>query len=105
MTAAGELPPWLAGRPGEWSIRIHAMPGAARSGSAGIHDGALKVRIAAPPLEGRANEALRAWIAGRLEVPRSAVEIAQGESGRRKRVRVAAELPQHEVISRLVPAS
>jgi len=54
----------------------------------GLHGNALKIRLVAPPVRGKANQALREFLAGRLGVSRSAVEILSGHTSRRKRVRV-----------------
>ncbi|MFM1989040.1 MAG: hypothetical protein RJA99_1997 [Pseudomonadota bacterium] len=94
-------PPWLSGARGDWSIALHVQPGASRSTAAGDHDGCLKLRIAAPPVEGRANDALRAFVAARLGVPRSAVTIERGDASRRKRVRVAADCEAADLVARL----
>ena len=94
---------WLAGRPGAWSLTVHVQPGASRSGCAGEHDGCLKVRVAAPPVDGRANDALCAFLARRLGVPRSAVHVDRGATGRRKRVHVELDVPAAEIVSRLSP--
>ena len=67
-------------------LRLAVVPNAKRTGVDGLHDGALRVRLAAPPIEGRANEALVAWLAKSLGVPRRAVALAHGASGRRKTV-------------------
>lgn len=64
------------------------QPGAARSEIAGVHDGRLKVRLAAPASEGRANAALVEFIAARLGAAKRDVSIAAGTNSRRKRVRV-----------------
>jgi hypothetical protein len=55
---------------------------------AGIRDGALLVRVAAPPEKGKANEELRACLARALGIPKSAIEIVAGGASRRKRVSV-----------------
>ena len=73
---------------GTLSLRIHAQPGAKRTQVAGLHGEALRIRVAAPALENRANEALAAYIAERLGVPRSAVTLASGERSRAKRFEV-----------------
>jgi uncharacterized protein YggU (UPF0235/DUF167 family) len=52
-------------------------------------DGVLRVRLAAPPIDGRANDALVAWLAKSLGVPRRDVQVLRGESSRRKQVAVA----------------
>ena len=67
-----------------WLIAVHAQPGAKKSAVAGLHSESLKIRIAAPPVEGKANEALIAFVAKALGVPRRAVNIFRGESSREK---------------------
>jgi uncharacterized protein (TIGR00251 family) len=69
-----------------FSVRV--VPRAKRDAIEGTMDGALKVRLKAPPVEGQANEALRRLLAGCLNIPRAAVTILSGESSRRKRVAV-----------------
>jgi uncharacterized protein (TIGR00251 family) len=70
-------------------LQLSVMPNAKRTEVDGLHDGALRVRLAAPPIDGRANEALVAWLAKALGVPRRDVELLRGESGRRKQVAIA----------------
>ena len=72
-----------------WLISVHAQPGAKKSAVAGLHGDALKLRIAAPPMEGRANEALTAFVAKALGLPRRAVSIVKGESSREKLLLIA----------------
>jgi uncharacterized protein (TIGR00251 family) len=86
------LPPWLQGAPGGWRLSLWVQPGAARTEMVGEHDGCLKLRIAAPPLDGRANEAVRRFFSERLGIPREAVRIERGVSSRRKSVRVETVL-------------
>lgn len=86
------LPGWLSGTPGAWRIRIAAQPGAARSEIVGEHDGCLKLRVAAPPTDGRANDAIVRLLSGRLGVPARAVRLVAGHAARRKLVEVAAPL-------------
>jgi uncharacterized protein (TIGR00251 family) len=69
-------------------LRIHVQPGAGRSAVVGRHGDALKVRVAAPPVEGRANEAARRLVAEALGVSESDVELISGQSSRTKRVRL-----------------
>lgn len=77
-------------------LHVHVQPGAGRSAVVGRHGAALKVRIAAPPIEGRANEATRALLADELGLPEASVEVTGGEHSRSKRFRLvgidAAEL-------------
>ena len=69
-------------------LAIHAQPGAKASGVAGVHGDALRVRIAAPAIEGKANAELVRFLAEQFGVARSRITVLQGESGRRKRVRI-----------------
>lgn len=79
----------LTEQPGGVTIPIRAVPRASRNEVDGVAEGALRVRLAAPPVEGAANKALVAFLSEVLGVPKRAVEIATGERGRRKLVRVA----------------
>ncbi|HEX7091695.1 MAG TPA: DUF167 domain-containing protein [Longimicrobiales bacterium] len=69
-------------------IPVRAQPRASRSEIAGEHDGALRVRLAAPPVEGAANDELVRLLARVLGVPRSAVRVVAGQRGRTKVVEV-----------------
>ena len=69
-------------------IAVHAQPGARRTAIAGSHGDALKIRVAAPALEDRANEALIAFLAESLAVAKRDVTIASGLRSREKRVEV-----------------
>jgi uncharacterized protein (TIGR00251 family) len=70
------------------TFRVRVVPRATRSGVVGEHDGALRVRVTAPPVEGAANEELRRTLARALNVPSRAVEITSGHASRLKQVRV-----------------
>lgn len=80
------------------SLRVQSR--AARSEIAGRHGEAIRVRLAAAPVDGAANEALIRFLAERLGVPRAAVSLARGHAGRDKIVHVAG-LPPEEVARRL----
>jgi len=67
-------------------IKVHVQPRASRSECVGFHGDALKFRVAAPPVEGAANQALCRYLADCLSVPKSAVVVASGQTGRQKRV-------------------
>lgn len=69
---------------------LHVQPGAKRTQMAGRHGSALKLRLAAPPVEGRANDALRAFLADAFGVPQRNVTIVRGEASRDKIVRIDA---------------
>jgi uncharacterized protein len=79
----------IAERAGGVAFAVRVTPRASRNTIEGEHAGALKVRLMAPPVEDRANEALRRLLAERLNVPASAVRIVAGEKSRTKRVAVA----------------
>ena len=74
---------------GALELLVHAQPGAKRTEVAGLHGDALKVRIAAPALEDRANDALIAFLAEALGTSQRDVVLVSGERGREKRLRVA----------------
>jgi uncharacterized protein len=69
-------------------LAIRVQPRAKRSEVAGERDGAVLIRVSAPPVDGKANEAVCRLIADRAGVPRSAVRIVRGESSRDKVVRI-----------------
>ena len=70
------------------TLTLHIQPGAKRTDVAGLHGEALKIRLAAPPIEGRANEALLKFIAESFGVPVRQVELKQGGQSRHKVVAV-----------------
>jgi uncharacterized protein (TIGR00251 family) len=71
---------------------VHVTPRARRRRVGGTHGGALRVHVAAPPADGRANEACCRALAEELGVAASAVALEAGARGRRKRVRVSGEI-------------
>ena len=71
------------------TLTLHVQPGAKRSEIAGLHGNALKIRLAAPPVEGRANEALQKFIAELFAVTMRQVELKQGAQSRHKVVAVS----------------
>jgi hypothetical protein len=80
---------WLREVPGGVCLEVLVQPRASRTRVVGVHDGRLKIQLAAPPVDGEANAALVEFLAGALGVRRSDVAIERGETGRRKTVRVA----------------
>ncbi len=70
---------------------MHVQPGAKRSAVAGLHGDRLKLRIAAPALDGRANDALVAFIAGALGLPKARVAVVKGERSREKLLAVSGD--------------
>ena len=76
-------------------LTIHAQPNAKRTEFVGLHGDALKIRIASPPIDGAANEALCRFLSQQLAVPMSAVMIRAGHGARRKRVLVKGVTTGH----------
>ena len=83
------MPPIITATTTGVRLRIHVQPGASKTEIVGRHGDALRVRVATPPVDGRANEALVRYLAERLDVPRRAIQIATGATSRRKVVDVA----------------
>jgi uncharacterized protein (TIGR00251 family) len=71
------------------SVRVH--PGAKSDTVTGLHAGAVKIALKAPPVDGRANEALIAFVAERLQLPRSRVALVAGASSRSKTLRITGK--------------
>lgn len=69
-------------------IAVRVQPRARRNELAGERNGALVVRVTAPPVEGRANDAVRKLLAKRLGIAPGRVSVVRGESGRDKLVEV-----------------
>jgi uncharacterized protein len=69
-------------------IEFYVQPRASKTEIAGLHDGRIKVRLAAPPVDGAANAALIEFVAATLEIAKSCVRIVAGATGRRKVVEV-----------------
>ena len=76
------------------SLDIRVIPRAHKTELAGERDGALLVRLAAPPVEGAANAALIDFLASTLNLPRRSIRIVGGEHSRRKRVAIAGMTPE-----------
>lgn len=84
-------------------MRVHVQPRAGTSGIAGRHGDALKIRVAAPPADGRATDAARAVLAAALGVGPAAVTLVSGERSRLKRFTVQG-VSEHDAVHRLLAA-
>lgn len=82
--------PCLAARGDDTLLAVVVTPNAKKTAADGLHDGALRVRLAAPPVDGKANDALLAWLAAELGLPRRALQLLRGASARRKQLQVGA---------------
>jgi len=71
-----------------WLLEVHAQPGAKRTEAAGRHGDRLKVRLAAPPVDGKANKVLIAWAARWFGTSRTKVSLVRGQTSRRKTIRI-----------------
>ncbi|MDD3353409.1 DUF167 family protein [Zoogloea sp.] len=74
-------------------LSLHVQPGAKKTEFAGLHGDALKIHLAAPPVDGKANAALIAFIARAAGVSKASVELVSGEASRAKRVRIRGAAP------------
>ncbi len=83
-------------------LSLHIQPGARNTEVAGVHGDALKIRLAAPPVDGKANACLVEFLAERLEVAKSRVELVGGSSARAKRIRIGG-MDAATVRERLLP--
>ena len=81
-------------------ITMRLQPGAKRSAVCGMYGDAVKVAIQAPPVDGKANAALREFLADKLGVPQGAVTLLTGQTGRGKRIRISGLAPE-QVMSAL----
>jgi uncharacterized protein (TIGR00251 family) len=82
------------------AFTVRVVPRASRNKIAGIHDGAVRIRLTAPPVEGAANEALISFLSGVLRVPKRDIELVSGQTARSKVVSVSGLSPA-EVEARL----
>ena len=87
---------------GRITLTLHIQPGAKKTETAGLHGDALKIRLAAPPVDGKANEALIKFIAEALKLPKSAVNLKSGQTSRRKVLEVSGATS--EAVARLAQA-
>ena len=81
-------------------IDVRVIPRARKTALGGLRDGAYLVRLAAPPVDGAANDALISFLSNHLKLPRRAIRIVSGERGRRKRIELEG-LTAYEVQKRL----
>ena len=94
---------WLRQGDRQTTLTLHIQPGAKKTEVAGEHGDALKIRLAAPPVDGKANAALIAFVADRLGVAKSAVSLKSGQTSRRKVLEVTGA--PADTAQRLLPGS
>jgi uncharacterized protein (TIGR00251 family) len=82
--------PYLRSLPdGSLLLKLLVQPRASKNELAGLHNDALKLRLTTPPVEGRANQAVIAFLAKRLHLPKSALTIKSGQQSREKQVAIS----------------
>ena len=69
-------------------LALHVQPRAAKNELTGMHDGALKLRLTTPPVDGKANKAVITFLSGILGLPRSSLTLHSGARNRRKLIRI-----------------
>ena len=98
-------PAWCGALPGGVRLALQISANAKHTVVIGVFDDAVKLKLAAPPVDGKANAALIQFLAAALSVPRSDVRITHGLSNKRKRVEVrSATLTPADVCRLLVPS-
>ncbi len=73
-------------------LDVSVSPNAKRTTADGLHDGALRVRLGAPPVDGKANQCLVDWLADELGCPKRAITLLRGQTARRKQLQVAVSV-------------
>jgi uncharacterized protein (TIGR00251 family) len=97
---------WCSALPGAVRLAVRITPNAKKTEVIGVLDDALKLKLQAQPIEGKANEALVKFLAAALDVPRSAVSITHGLTSKKKLIEVvSATLTPEQVAQRLVKPS
>jgi hypothetical protein len=95
---------WCTAASKGFRITVQITPNAKKSEVIGVLDDALKIRLQAQPIEGKANEALVRFLADVLDLPKSAVSITHGHTNKRKIIDlIAGQLTEAEVRRRLSP--
>lgn len=75
-------------------LAVSVQPNAKRTAADGLHDGTLRVRLGAPPVDGKANQLLIDWLARELGLPKRAVQLVRGDTSRRKWLAIDAPVDQ-----------
>ena len=94
---------WLCASGEGVLLTLHIQPGAKKTGAVGLHGEALKIRLAAPPVDGKANDALIDFLARTLGIPKSRFALVSGQASRCKRVAIAGATVV-ELERKLLPA-
>ncbi|HKL20449.1 MAG TPA: DUF167 domain-containing protein [Tichowtungia sp.] len=84
---------WINETPQGLDVRIRAVPRASKNEIQGIYDGALKVRLTSPPVDGKANRALIKFLSKTLNISKAQIELKQGQTGRSKTLHIQGMTP------------
>ena len=107
--ALPDLPFMRTEKNGDVLLDVHVVPNAAKTQAVGLYGEAgqmaLRLRLQAPPVDGKANQALVKWLAACLGVPQQAVTLARGETSRRKQLRVQASAASQATWDELLKAA
>lgn len=95
------VPPWLRQNSEGVSLSLYVQPGARRTAVVGLHGERLKIAVASPPVDGRANDALLEFLAGRLQLRRTAFRLASGTNSREKRIAITAPVDVAALVAAL----
>lgn len=95
---------WLRAEGDAVILNLHIQPGAKKTEIVGPHGEALKIRLAAPPVDGKANAALLAFIAAKLGVGKAAVRLVSGQASRVKRIRIEGQQDVVALNAKLKPS-
>jgi uncharacterized protein len=79
---------WIRASCGRVLLNVWLQPRAAKTYVVGVHDDALKIKVTGPPVEGKANAELLAFLAGLLDVPVGGIALRRGSTGRRKLIEI-----------------
>lgn len=86
--------PAIIATPTGTRVHLHVVPRASRTAVLGLHGERVKLAVAAPPVDGEANEAIVRWLAKALGLPREAVTLVAGQTGRQKTVAIEGLDPE-----------
>ncbi len=84
-------PAFASDTPDGCTLRVRVHPGARKNAITGVHDSALKISLTTPPVDGRANEALIAFLAEALSLPKSRIALVSGLASRSKTLRITGK--------------
>ncbi len=85
--------PYLRAHPKGFVLDVSIIPRASQTKAVGLYDLALRIRLAAPPVDGKANDELLHWLAKTLKLPLTQLQILRGDKGRRKQILLITDKP------------